>query len=73
VKLKINLHLPKLVSIKLYTCNQGQDKYILIASPFLTLSALVGSYAHQELHAEILTTLCSYSEIAGPKVPCLVL
>jgi len=72
IKLNINLHLPKLVSTKLCTCNQEQDMYKLIASPFLILSALVCSYVHREPHAEILTSLCSYSEIAGPKVPCLV-
>lgn len=72
IKLTINLHLPKLVSTKLYTCNQEQGMCKLIASPFLILSAPVCSYVHQEPRAEILTSLCSYSEIAGPKVPCLV-
>lgn len=57
---------------QLYTCNQELDRCILIASPFLILSALVCSYAHQELHDEILASSCSCFEIAGPKVPCLV-
>jgi len=64
--------MPKLVYIKLYTCNQEQDTYKSIVSPSLILFALVCSCVHQEPHVEILTSLRSYSEIDAPMIPCLV-